>query len=129
MVIFMHVLCKYMCVCACECYRGGVGGNYCVCVCGCVSVCVETGTLMRTCLNWMVDWSLPYQGCRFSVIFRYFWPDPFPIFSYFIFLFLNFLSLFVFIFCEMARTHRFSVIFTNIQWHPYHIHTIKCLAL
>ena len=33
------------------------------------------------------------QGYRFSVIFRYFWPDPF---SYFIFLFLNFLSLFVF---------------------------------
>ena len=35
----------------------------------------------------------------------------FSIFSYFIFLFLNFLSLFVFIFFETARTRRFSVIF------------------
>ena len=51
------------------------------------------------------------QGCRLSVFFRYVWPDPFSIFSYFIFLFLNFLSLFVFIFCETARTRRFSVIF------------------
>ena len=42
----------------------------------------------------------------------------FSIFSYFIFLFLNFLSLFVFIFCETARTRRFSVIFTKVQWHP-----------
>ena len=57
--------------------------------------------------------------------FRYFWPDPkntcmliFSIFSYFIFLFLNFLSLFVFIFCETARTRRFSVIFAKVQWHP-----------
>ena len=60
-----------------------------------------------------------YQGCRFSVIFHffcYFWPDPF---SYFIFLFLNFLSLFVFIFCETARTRRFSVIFAKVQWHPW----------
>ena len=56
------------------------------------------------------------QGCRFSIIFHYFWPD---LFSYFIFLFLNFLSLFVFIFCEMARTHRFSVIFAKVQWHPW----------
>ena len=65
-------------------------------------------------------WSqLRLQGCRFSVIFhffRYFWPSPF---SYFIFLFLNFLSLFVFIFCEMARTRRFSVIFAKVQWHPW----------
>ena len=69
------------------------------------------------------------QGCRFSVIFRFFplfLPDPFSadplpvfsIFSYFIFLFLNFLSLFVFIFCETARTRRFSVIFAKVQWHP-----------
>ena len=43
----------------------------------------------------------------------------FSIFSYFIFLFLNFLSLFVFIFCETARTRRFSVIFAKIQWHPW----------
>ena len=40
------------------------------------------------------------------------------IFSYFIFLFLNFLSLFVFIFCETAGTRRFSVIFAKVQWHP-----------
>ena len=40
------------------------------------------------------------------------------IFSYFICLFLNFLSVFVFIFCEMARTRRFSVIFAKVQWHP-----------
>ena len=83
------------------------------------------------------------QGCRFSVFpfFCYFWPDPFSadlfpvfspncsvcrkcmlifsIFSYFIFLFLNFLSLFVFIFCETARTHRFAVIFAKVQWHPW----------
>ena len=52
----------------------------------------------------------------FSVTF---WPDPFSIFSYFIFLFLNFLSLFVFTFCEMARTCRFSVIFAKVQWHPW----------
>ena len=80
------------------------------------------------------------QGCWFSVIFlffHYFWPDLFSvdpfsvfspncsvcmlifsIFSYFIFLFLNFLSLFVFIFCETARTRRFSVIFAKVQWHP-----------
>ena len=55
----------------------------------------------------------------FSVIFL---PEicmlTFSIFSYFIFLFLNFLSLFVFIFCETARTRRFSVIFTKVQWHP-----------
>ena len=43
---------------------------------------------------------------------------PYSIFSYFIFLFLNFLSLFVFILCEMARTCRFSVIFAKVQWHP-----------
>ena len=55
----------------------------------------------------------------FSIFFRYFWPDLFSIFSYFIFLFLNFLSLFVFIFCETARTHRFSVIFVKVQWHPW----------
>ena len=42
----------------------------------------------------------------------------FSILSYFIFLFLNFLSLFVFIFCETARTCRFSVIFAKVQWHP-----------
>ena len=52
-------------------------------------------------------------------IFRYFWPNPFSIFSYFVFLFLNFLSLFVFIFCEPARTRRFSVIFAKVQWHPW----------
>ena len=51
----------------------------------------------------------------FPFFFRYFWPDPF---SYFIFLFLNFLSLFVFIFCETAHTGRFSVIFAKVQWHP-----------
>ena len=72
------------------------------------------------------------QGCRFSVIFCFF---PlilarsvlrrsvsrmliFSMFSYFIFLFLNFLSL-VFIFCETARTRRFSVIFAKVQWHPW----------
>ena len=60
--------------------------------------------------------------------FCYFWPDPFSadpfpcmlifsIFSYFVFLFLNFL--FVFIFCETAHTHRFSVIFAKVQWHPW----------
>ena len=55
----------------------------------------------------------------------YFWPDPkntcmliFSIFSCFIFLFLNFLSLFVFIFCETARAHRFPVNFAKVQWHP-----------
>ena len=75
-----------------------------------------------------VGWALNTnnQGCRFSIFFRYFWPDPFSanpfsifcIFSYFIFVFLNFLSLFVFIFCETACTHRFSVIFAKVQWHP-----------
>ena len=72
------------------------------------------------------------QGCRFSVIFRffrYFWPDPFSVFSYFIFLFLNFLSLFVFIFCETARTRRFSVIFAKVQWHPWMIETTKLYTL
>ena len=59
--------------------------------------------------------------------FHYFWPDPFSIFSYFIFLFLNFLSLFVFIFCETARTHRFSVIFCYSKvisdlWQQVHFH-------
>ena len=44
---------------------------------------------------------------RYFPFFRYFWPYPFSIFSYFIFVFLNFLSLFVFIFCETARTRRF----------------------
>ena len=63
----------------------------------------------------------------FRVFFvRYFWPDLkntcMLIFSYFIFLFLNFLSLFVFIFCETAHTHRFSVIFTKAQWHPWWLH-------
>ena len=70
------------------------------------------------------------QGCQFSVIFRffcYFWPDSFSIFSYFIFLFLNFLSLFVFIFCETARTRRFSVIFAKVQWHPcFQLISMKC---
>ena len=42
----------------------------------------------------------------------------FSIFSNFVFIFLNFLSLFVFIFCETARTRRFSVIFAKVQWHP-----------
>ena len=55
--------------------------------------------------------------CYF-LFFRYLWPDPFSIFSYFIFVFLNFLSLFVFIFCETAGTHRFLVIFAKVQWHP-----------
>ena len=41
-------------------------------------------------------------------------PPP-SAFSYFIFLFL---SLFVLIFCETARTRRFSVIFAKVQWHP-----------
>ena len=41
-------------------------------------------------------------------------PPP-SAFSYFIFLFL---SLFVLIFCETARTRRFSVIFEKVQWHP-----------
>ena len=76
-----------------------------------------------------------YQGCRFSVIFRYFPFVPlflarsvlrrsvsrmliFSVFSYFIFLFLNFLSLFVFIFCETARTRRFSVSFAKVSWYP-----------
>ena len=57
----------------------------------------------------------------FSVIFRFFrcfWPDPFSVFSYFIFLCLNFLSLFVFIFCETVRIRRFSVVFAKVQWHP-----------
>ena len=61
----------------------------------------------------------------FSVIFGPIRSPPicfpfsvFSIFSYFIFLFLNFLSLFVFIFCETARTRRFSVIFAKVQWHP-----------
>ena len=72
----------------------------------------HTHTRMHTCTH---------QGCRFSVNFRffcYFWPDSFSIFSYFIFLFLNFLSLFVFIFCKTARTRRFSVILAKVQWHP-----------
>ena len=42
----------------------------------------------------------------------------FSVFSYFIFLFLNFLSLFVFIFCETVRTRRFPAIFAKVQWHP-----------
>ena len=71
--------------------------------------------------------SVPPWLCSTGMpIFRYFWPDPkntcmliFSIFSYFIFLFLNFLSLFVFIFCETARTHSFSVIFAKVQWHPW----------
>ena len=61
----------------------------------------------------------------FSVIFGQICSPPirfpfsiFSIFSYFIFLFLKFLSLFVFIFCETARTRRFSVIFAKVQWHP-----------
>ena len=70
----------------------------------------------------------------FSGFFRYFWPDPlsadpfpvFSIFSYFIFLFLNFLSLFVFIFCETARTRRFSVIFAKVQWHPCCLNSCSC---
>ena len=67
-----------------------------------------------------------HQGCRSSVIFRYFWPD---LFSYFIFLFLNFLSLFVFIFYEAARTRRFSVIFAKVQWHPWLIETSTTKSL
>ena len=55
------------------------------------------------------------RDADFPLFFRYFWPDPF---SYFIFFFLNFLSLFVFIFCETAHTRRFSVIFAKVQWHP-----------
>ena len=65
------------------------------------------------------------RDADFPFFCRYFWPDPkhtcmliFSIFFYFIFLFLNFLSLFVFIFCETARTRRFSVIFAKVQWHP-----------
>ena len=61
----------------------------------------------------------------FLFFFRYFWPDPFsadpfsvfsisPISSFSFWT----LSLFVFIFCETARTHRFSVIFAKVQWHP-----------
>ena len=48
----------------------------------------------------------------------------FSIFSYFIFIFLNFLSLFVFIFCETARTRRFSVVFAKVQWHPCKINNV-----
>ena len=69
------------------------------------------------------------RGCRFSVIFRYFWPDPFsadpfPVFRYSLFSPISSfsfwtLSLFVFIFCETARTHWFSVIFAKVQWHPW----------
>ena len=66
---------------------------------------------------------LTLQRCRFSVFFPLFLARSvmliFSIFSYFIFLCLNFLSLFVFIFCETARTHRFSVIFAKVQWHPW----------
>ena len=58
-----------------------------------------------------------FSGCFFFP--RYFGPDPFSMFSYFIFLFLNFLSLFVSIFCETARTCGFSVIFAKVQCHPY----------
>ena len=81
-------------------------------------------SLFSLCLSWSFHaYPSPsfLQGCWFSVIFRffhYFWPDPFSIFSYFICLFLNFLSLFVFIFCETARTRRFSVIFAKLQWRP-----------
>ena len=64
-----------------------------------------------------------HTGMPIFRFFRYFWPDPkntcmliFSIFSYFIFLFLNFLSLFVFIFCEVAHTRRFSVIFAKVQY-------------
>ena len=46
------------------------------------------------------------SGMPIFRFFRYFWPDPS---TYFIFLFLNFLSLFVFIFCETARTRRFQL--------------------
>ena len=60
-----------------------------------------------------------FSGMLIFRFFRYFWPDLFSIFFYFIFLFLNFLSLFVFIFCETARTRRFSVIFTKVQWRPW----------
>ena len=84
------------------------------CVCDvCTKMLMTASNLKFVCLF--------VQRCRFSVIFgffRYFWPDPFSIFSYFIFLFLNFQSLFVFIFCETARTGRFSVIFAKVQWHP-----------
>ena len=48
-----------------------------------------------------------YRGADFP-FFPLFLADPF---FHCIFLFLNFLSLFVFIFCETAHTHRFSVIF------------------
>ena len=70
----------------------------------------------------------------FSIIFGLICSPPirfpfsvFSIFSYFIFLFLNFLSLFVFIFCETARTRRFSVIFAKVQWHPCSHHTWRHL--
>ena len=45
------------------------------------------------------------QGCRFSIIFG-------PIRSLFS-------PISSFIFCETARTHRFSVIFAKVQWHPW----------
>ena len=66
---------------------------------------------------WFVSylWHYTFRDADFplfsGVIFSgCFWP-------YFIFLFLNFLSLFVFIFCETARTCRFSVVFAKVQWH------------
>ena len=59
----------------------------------------------HTLTHWAVRLRSP--GMPILRFFRYFLSDPFSIFSYFVFLFLNFLSAFVFIFCETARTHRF----------------------
>ena len=107
--------------CLCSAYVYRLIAHFCV-----LLVYILTPTLPPFFFLLLFFQSLPFicpgqicsQGCRFSIIFRffrYFWPDPF---SYFIFIFLNFLSLFVFIFCETARTRRFSVIFAKVQWHP-----------
>ena len=89
---------------------------------------------------------LPYQapgiieGCRFSVIFLFFplflarsvlrrsvsrfFPQLFRLYVNILYFLLFHLSLselsvsFVFIFCETARTCRFSVIFAKFQWPP-----------
>ena len=65
-------------------------------------------------------WAKHISGMLIFLIFRffrYFWHDPFSVFSCFISLFLNFLSLFLSIFC----TRRFSVIFAKVQWYPWYI--------
>ena len=66
------------------------------------------------------DFSVIFIFCCYTPVFLIFF-----IFSCFTFVFLNFLSLFVLIFCETACTHRFSVIFAKVQWHPWTILNVE----